>query len=149
MKVIKGLKELEILVHSFFVCLVQTSGATRAPRRNVHLVIVFSKTTNNEPKNRVPEMSLCFMQNIQIYYPSGKYKFSIRSFLEYYCYCYYLQQHNLYPLYRFAFFFFLFCFGFYFIIIIFFFFENIFMLISYFEKRKKEIKIRYGQRLPK
>ena len=29
-------------------------------------------------------MGLSYLQNIPIYYPSGKYKLSIRSFLEYY-----------------------------------------------------------------
>ena len=39
---------------------------------------------NNEP-NRVPEMSLNYLQNIPIYCPSGKYKILIYRFLEY-CY---------------------------------------------------------------
>ena len=39
---------------------------------------------NHEP-NRVPEMTLSYLQNIPTYYHSGKYKMSIRSALEY-CY---------------------------------------------------------------
>ena len=38
--------ELEILVHNIFVCLVETLRATRAPRRNMHLVILFSEMMN-------------------------------------------------------------------------------------------------------
>lgn len=34
---------------------------------------------NNE-QNRTPEMSLCYLQNLPIYFPSGKCKRSIRSF---------------------------------------------------------------------
>ena len=39
----------------FFVCLVETFGATRASRRNVHLVPLFSEIMNQA--NRVPKMS--------------------------------------------------------------------------------------------
>ena len=36
---------------------------------------------SHEP-NCVPEMNLNHMQNMSIYYPSGKYKLSVRSFIE-------------------------------------------------------------------
>ena len=39
----------------------------------------------NHKLNHVSEMSLSYLQNMSIYYPSGKYKLSICSFLEY-CY---------------------------------------------------------------
>ena len=46
MKLISGLKELEILVHNLFVHLVETSGATHVSARNMHLVIpLFSEIT--------------------------------------------------------------------------------------------------------
>ena len=63
--------------------LVETFGATRASRRNVHPRDTVFK--NHEP-NRVPDMSLGYFQNIPIYYTSEKYKLSIRSFLDYFCY---------------------------------------------------------------
>ena len=39
----------------------------------------------NHEQNYLLEESLSFLHNMPIYYPSGKYKFSILSFLEY-CY---------------------------------------------------------------
>lgn len=36
-------------------------------------------------RNCITEMSFSYSQNIQIYYLSGKYKFSNRYFLEYWC----------------------------------------------------------------
>ena len=39
---------------------------------------------NHEP-HRLPETSRSYLQNMPIYFPSGKYKLTIRSFLEY-CY---------------------------------------------------------------
>ena len=45
----EGLKESEILLNLFFVCLVETLGAIYVPRRNLHLVILFSEMTNHEP----------------------------------------------------------------------------------------------------
>ena len=46
MKVISGLKELKTLVHSFFVFLVETLCATRAPRRTMQVVMIFSEIMN-------------------------------------------------------------------------------------------------------
>ena len=37
-------------------------------------------STNHKP-NQVTEMSLRYLQNMPIYFPSGKYKLSIRSFI--------------------------------------------------------------------
>ena len=45
---------------------------------------------NHEP-NRVPETSLSYLQNMSIYFPSVKYKLSIRSLLE--CYTIVLVCH--------------------------------------------------------
>ena len=84
--------ELEILLHNIFVCLVETLRTTRAPRRNMHLVIFFFR--NDE----LPEMSLRNLQNASVYYPSGKYKLLIRSCLEY-CYTI-IFVHNIVPLKR-------------------------------------------------
>ena len=38
----------------------------------------------NHESNRVPEMMLSYLQNMSFYYPSGKYKLAIHSFLEFY-----------------------------------------------------------------
>ena len=38
--------ELEILLHNIFACVVETLRATRAPRRNMYLVIFFSEMMN-------------------------------------------------------------------------------------------------------
>ena len=76
MRVISGLKELEILVHNSFVWLVETLAAKK-------LVPCDTFFGNHEP-NCVPETSHSYLQYIPIYYPSGKYKLSIRFFLEYY-----------------------------------------------------------------
>ena len=84
--------ELEILLHNIFVCLVETLRTTRAPRRNMHLVIFFFR--NDE----LPEMSLRNLQNASVYYTSGKYKLLIRSCLEY-CYTI-IFVHNIVPLKR-------------------------------------------------
>ena len=46
MKAIQRLKKLEILMNNFCLCLVETLGAMQAPRRNVHLVIIFSEIMN-------------------------------------------------------------------------------------------------------
>ena len=85
MKIISGLKELEIPVHNFFVvCLVVNFGAIRAPRKNVHLVIsLFSEIMNQIVY--LPERNLIYFQNMPIYYPSRKFVLSNHSFLEY-CY---------------------------------------------------------------
>ena len=40
---------------------------------------------NREP-NRVTEINLNYLQNMLIYYPSGEYELSTRSFKEEYCY---------------------------------------------------------------
>ena len=55
MKIISGLQELEILVHSSFVYHVVTLGVMRVYFRNVQLLLIFLK--NNEP-NSPHEMSL-------------------------------------------------------------------------------------------
>ena len=57
--------------------LFETFGTTRATGIKVHVAILFFK--NHEP-NRVPEMSLSYMQNMPSYYSSGKYKLSISFF---------------------------------------------------------------------
>ena len=57
------------------MCLVETS-ATRAPQRNVYLLILFF--TIHDP-NCLPEMNLGYPFN----YPSGKYKLSNCFVLEY------------------------------------------------------------------
>ena len=87
--------ELEILLHNIFACVVETLRATRAPRRNMYLVIFFFR---NDELNRLPEMSLRNLQNASVYYPSGKYKLLIRSCLEY-CYTI-IFVHNTVPLKR-------------------------------------------------
>ena len=87
--------ELEILLHNIFACVVETLRATRAPRRNMYLVIFFFR---NDELNRLPEMSLRNLQNASVCYPSGKYKLLIRSCLEY-CYTI-IFVHNTVPLKR-------------------------------------------------
>ena len=48
MKANHGLKELEIPLHNFFVCLVETLGTAHAPQRNLHPVIC-TFVRNHEP----------------------------------------------------------------------------------------------------
>ena len=58
MKVIPGMKELEILVHNFCMFFVDTFGATLSPQRNAHLVILFFR---NHETNQALEMSLSYL----------------------------------------------------------------------------------------
>ena len=67
MKIISGLQELEILVHSSFVYHVVTLGVMRVYFRNVQLPLIFLK--NNEP-NSPHEMSLS---------PAGNYIFKVNN----------------------------------------------------------------------
>ena len=53
MKVISGLKELELLVQNFCVCLGDIFSAIRAPRRSVHL--------SYHERNHVGEMNLSYL----------------------------------------------------------------------------------------
>ena len=71
----------------FCVCLVETLGATCAPRRNIHLEILFFRSHKSWTK-QILYMKWSFdnLQNITIYYPSGIHKLSICSFLDYYWY---------------------------------------------------------------
>ena len=79
MKLISGLIKLEILVHNFFVCLVETFGATHAPLRNLHLVIPpFSEIMNQI--NRVPEVSLNISKTCQLITFLGNINFEFVSF---------------------------------------------------------------------
>ena len=57
----------------FFVCLVETLVLL------AHLQQIFFR--NYEP-NPVPDMNLSYLQSMSIYYPSRKYKLSMRFFLE-------------------------------------------------------------------
>ena len=81
-KVIERLIKLKILVHNFFK-LCGNSGATCAPQINVSFLWYFFK--EKKWLNRVSEVMLSYLQNLPIYYLSGKYKLSIRSLTEY-CY---------------------------------------------------------------
>ena len=75
------MKELEILVNLFCVYLVETLGATCAPRDN------FLRNNESWTKQIMHlKWALANLQNKKIYCPSGKYKLLIRSFLEDYCY---------------------------------------------------------------
>ena len=77
MKVISRLKKLKILVNNFF-CVPFWDFWYHACNRNKSARCdTFFK--NHEP-NRVPEMSLSYMQNMPSYYSSGKYKLSISFF---------------------------------------------------------------------
>ena len=85
----KVLKKLEILVENFFVCrffrlLVHVCN-TKVKKRALRDTFF----RNHEP-NRVPETSLSSLQNM-FWFPSAKYKLSIRSFLEY-CYIIVLRR---------------------------------------------------------
>ena len=71
-------ERLEILLPSFFVCLVETFNARLHHRGKTCISWFFVR-------NRVPEMGLSYLQNIQVYYPSVKYELLIRFFLDY-CY---------------------------------------------------------------
>ena len=50
--------------------------------RSLNMLVTFFR--NHEP-NRIPEMSLSYLPNMQIYYPSKKDKLSNRFFSEYSC----------------------------------------------------------------
>ena len=57
MKVISGLKELELMVKNF-VCFGDTFSAMRAPRRSVHLTITFFRY---HERNHVRETNLSYL----------------------------------------------------------------------------------------
>ena len=67
---------MENLVHKLFVFLAETFGANHNETCTLCRI--------HEP-NHVPETSPSLLQSMPLYYHSGKYKLSIRFFLEY-CY---------------------------------------------------------------
>ena len=69
-------------MHNFFK-LCGNSGATFAPQIIVSFLWYFFK--EKKWLNRVSEVMLSYLQNLPIYYLSGKYKFSIGSLTKY-CY---------------------------------------------------------------
>ena len=82
-KVICWLKELEILRHSFLLALLRLS--VHAYSTVVKKCEPCGTFFRNHERNRVPEISLSYSQNMPSYFPSGRYKLSICLFLEY-CY---------------------------------------------------------------
>ena len=72
---------LSILVHIFLDTLL---GLLAHMRITVKESTLRDTCFRNHEPNRVPEMSLSYLQHIPIYYTSGKYKLSIRFSLEYY-----------------------------------------------------------------
>ena len=61
-------ERIRILVHNFFLCLVETVGVTHAPRRNTYLLILFSEIM----KQISLEMSLSYLKNMPFCYPSER-----------------------------------------------------------------------------
>ena len=81
MKVIYGLKELDFLVHKKICVCLDTSGAM--PHNETCTSWYFFQVMN-QIVYRKWDFCLRYLQNMQIYYPSGKYKPPIHSFLEYF-----------------------------------------------------------------